>query len=238
MGATALIHGRKLLPALMLAAACTSTTRPVATRLPEMIFDLPALEPCATPTSLTEVAATMQALQPIIGRYPPVFTDAAHRAAVFAEWTDLRACAEALPADREPERRLYVLAEIYRQGHNMDVSEAASQCELNLQRCLDAFPESTLCNASASYFYLSIYPSPENLDRAEKSLSILRERAVPGYSEEAEAGFVFLEIFRLKPANARSQIDHYLELFPTTQRAAEFRKMRSGLGDQLELEER
>jgi hypothetical protein len=56
---------------------------------------------------------------------------------------------------------------------------------------------------------------------------VLRELAVPGADEEAEAGFIWLAIYRQQEAEASRLIDQYLLAFPGSSRAEMFRKIQS-----------
>jgi len=174
-------------------------------------------------------------LQPIIGRYPPRLRDEAHRQDVYEAWIDVVASAEGLGSEAPEEARLYLLAELYRQGHNLDVRGAAELADSNLGRCLDLFPRSRPCNLSASFFYLSIIPTAETLSKAERSLMALRREASPGFDEEAEAGFIFLYLQSRDVDRTRGQIERYLRLFPSSGRADDFRVMRDHLGPTIEL---
>lgn len=48
------------------------------------------------------------------------------------------------------------------------------------------------CHLSANYFYLSTTGIPSRLERAERSLTVLRELAAPQLEDDAEAGFIWL----------------------------------------------
>jgi hypothetical protein len=217
----------------LLLTGCTSKPPPGPHGLPEKTFELPAPRLCKRPLTGPEIGAELDALTSVIGRYPPRFVDEAHRESTYTRWAEAIACAEALPLDRHEEGRLFLLAELYRQGHNLDVIGAGEKAAYNVDRCLVAFPASTVCNTTASYLYLSVEPTEERLASAERSLATLRQLALPGYSDDAEAGFVFLYIYRRDPERVRGQIARYLELFPGTSRADDFRKIRDHLGEEI-----
>ena len=221
---------------LLLAAGCASRPPVGPHGLPEKIFDLSSGS-CTTRPSAAEASKRMTRLAAAIGHYPPTYEDEADRESIYAAWSALLLCAEALPGDRHAEDRHALLAELYRQGHNLDVRGAAGKAASNLQECLFEFPDSVACNLTASYFYLSVEPTPEHLAIAEHSLSVLREQALPGYSDDAEAGFVFLFLYRRDAAGARAQIARYLELFPNGARAGDFRRIRDHLGDEIRVRE-
>jgi len=228
--------GRRSACLLLLAAGCASRPPLGPHGLPEKIFDLPSGS-CTARPSAAEAGEKMTRLTAAIGHYPPTYKDEADRESIYAEWSALLLCAEALPAGRHAEDRFALLAELYRQGHNLDVRGAGERAASNLQECLVEFPDSVTCNLTASYFYLSVEPTPEHIAIAERSLTVLREQALPGYSDDAEAGFVFLFLYRRDEEGARAQIARYLELFPNGARAGDFRKMRDHLGGGIRVRE-
>lgn len=225
---------RTIAGALLLAvaiAACATPARTGPHGLPEKVFPPPHDTREYPRRSLAELEGAAVALYPVLGAYPPRFENAGHREQVYAVWVDLALDAEAIPRAQQPERRLFVLAEVYRLGHNLDVAGAGERADGYLNACLSRFPESSRCNRSAAWFYLSVVPTPARLAQAERSLTLLRRQAAPEVSENAEAGFVFLAIARRDVPGARAQIDRYLRLFPDSERANDLRRMRDRLGE-------
>jgi hypothetical protein len=144
---------------LLLLAGCASDPPLGRHGLPEKVFEMPVLGPCAAPPPPAALEVRVGMLQDVIGRYPPKYDSEAHREATYARWSEVLGCVEALPADRDAEKRLYLLAELYRQGHNMDVQGAAEKSAEALARCLDAFPASRA---------LSLFPATKRADDFRK----------------------------------------------------------------------
>ena len=185
----------------------------------------PAVLPVAT---FESVDADVAALQASIGRYPPVFKSEEHREETYTRWSRALVAARSLDtAGDRLERKLYLLSELYRQGHNLDVVGAAPEALTTVERCIEMYPRSRPCHLSASYFYLSTAGMPSRLERAERSLTVLRELAAPSLDDDAEAGFVWLALYREDGAEASRLIDRYLIAFPQSPRAEMFRKIQS-----------
>jgi len=228
---TRAIAGALLLAAVV--AGCATPTRTGLHGLPEKVFPPPRAAREYPRRSLAELEGAAVALYPVLGAYPPRFADARHREQVYAVWAELALDADAIPRGEQPERRLFLLAEVYRLGHNLDVTGAGERADGYLDACLSRYPESSRCNRSAAWFYLSVVPTPARLAQAERSLTLLRAQAAPEPSENAEAGFVFLAIARRDAPGARAQIDRYLRLFPDSARANDLRRMRDHLGEDI-----
>jgi len=205
----------------------------------ERTFELPDPTALAPERSFREVNEAVTAFQPLIGRYPPQIESEQDREVIYEAWSGILLSAQAWPEGegRDEEARLYLLAELYRQGHNLDVLGAAELADESLMRCLDLFPTSRACNLSASYFYLSVIHTSDVAKKAEKSLATLRSEAIPGYDEEAEAGYVFLHLYQRDTERAREQMERFIELFPESARAEDFRRMLPHVGKDLETRE-
>lgn len=200
----------------------------------EKAFELKSVTLEEPPKTFVELEREVRSLNFYIGGYPPRFASEAERETIYEKWLSLVAEAEAFAkVNAGSEKSLYLLSELYRQGHNMDVKGSAEKTIENLDVCLANNNRSVLCNLSASYFYLSI--GPKYLDKAERSLSILRQDFSPDLSEEVEAGYVFLYLFRQNVAMAREQIDSFIMNFPNSPRVSEFAKIKENLGESIEL---
>lgn len=175
-------------------------------------------------------------LSKYIGGYPPSFESEEERAAVYDKWLELKEAAEAHAAvTPDEEIGLYLLSELYRQGHNMDVPEAGQQAGRSLENCLLTYPESVKCHFSAMYFYLSV--GGTHLDQAEESLQFLKAYFDPDLDAEVEAGYVFLYLYQQDAALAKRQIDFYVQNFPDDSRAEVFSKIKDSLGDTIPVRE-
>lgn len=207
---------------------CTaSDTRPPH-GLSAKTFPMPAMPAGPPGASFASVDAEIAILQQSIGGYPPRFSSEGQRDAIYTRWANALLQARGLNGDGEHrEAKLYLLSELYRQGHNLDVQGSAPLAMETVERCIELYPRSRQCHLSASLFYLSVTGPPQRLDKAERSLIVLREEAAPRLDENAEAGFIRLAIARENRAEANRLIEQYLVAFPRSPRAETFRKFQT-----------
>jgi hypothetical protein len=167
-----------------------------------------------TPTrSKQALAAGIHRLNDPIGGYPPEFDSEAHRKEIYRSWSDLLTDARAYQATEGwTEENYHLLAELYRQGHNMDVAESAQEAEETIETCLAEYPGSKRCHFSSIYFYLSLPPS--FAPQAERSLTYLRAALAPKVDFNVERGFVVLYLYQQKLPEVVAQVDYCLAQFP------------------------
>jgi hypothetical protein len=200
------------------------------TRSQRVPLAMPEPEPGHTSArSADQIEADADALDPVLGHWPPQIADEAERSQVYARWRSLVLDARALKPEAVTEqRRLEILGEVYRQGHNLDVDDAAELADRTLQECLGLYPHSARCNWSLVYFDLSVAPASDRLDEIESSLRTLRtDRSRAERAVEAET--VLLRLFQGDRKGAVAQIDNYLTEFPDGQNAETFRDVRRKL---------
>lgn len=198
------------------------------------LASLPAPSPlkpqdCALPGPDPQVLLKqVDELNAVAGSYPPRLKNAAERQQVLQYWNQILIQAKTLrQQEGDSERALDLLAELYRQGHNLDVPGAAAETKGLLDLCLGKYPASTACNFSALYFYLSA--TPMMLDRVEASLKTLREEFGSKANPEVERAYVFFYIYGKRKDEAIAQIDHFLALFPENSQGDALRKVREAL---------
>lgn len=227
----------KILPVTLLICSCASQQQKIpGTNLVEKLFELspPILQ---TPTlTFREMEKQVGQFNKYIGSYPPSFASESEREDVYEKWLALVAEAEAFnSANPGTEKSLYLLSELYRQGHNMDVKGSAEKALKNLDSCLSGFEYSVACNFSASYFYLSI--GQEYLDKAQISLDVLKNYYAPDLNDEVEAGYVFLYLYRQNVPMAKKQINSFITNFPNSSRVPVFADIKESLGEKIEWKE-
>ena len=209
----------KLLAAGLL---CCTLSASAAEPLP-----MPAREAPANPATLGGLANRISELNRHIGSYPPRFADERQRNEVYGQWSEaLRQAWQFEDRMPQEESTFAVLADLYRQGHNLDVAGADRKAIDTLANCLARFPNSAKCHMTAAYFYLSINPS--YAPKGEASLLRLRELLKTHSNPEVERGLVFAYLYQQKTGAALAQLDHYLALVPDD---AQMRKLREGIAN-------
>lgn len=214
----------KLIPLIAAALFATAAAAQAPKALPQL--PMPPAVPAATPADIPDPAwlkAEHASLNEQIGSYPPKIDSVAQREFVHKRWS--RAIQKAWQLESAAPRdegTLALLAEFYRQGHNLDVAGAAQRADEVLQRCLQAYPDSRACHFSAGYFYLSVNPSL--VPKGEASLLRLREMFKPRVNPEVERGLVFAHVYLGRREEALKQVDYYLTLEPGAAWAVKLRE--------------
>jgi len=218
-----------LLSVLLYAAAACSAALAAETPL-----DMPVAQPGAPKLTIQEIEEAVENLNTYIGGYPPRLSSEQQRNQVYETWK--RALREARRQDKArpgSEQVLHLLAELYRQGHNLDVRTSADLAVETIDSCLARFPKSLGCNFSASYFYLSV--NPKYAPKGEQALLTLRGIFAPDVNIEVERGLVYAYVMQQRRADALKQIDYYLTLEPGADWALQFKR---GLEDgEIKLQE-
>lgn len=212
---------------ILIIASCVASADQYQ-RLPIKIFDMPTQEHSGMSRNVESLAKEIDQLNYKIGGYPPVFTSEMDREGVYLLWSNL--LADALVYQKESqssEMSLSLLAQLYRQGHNMDVRGAAESANLTIMNCLDIYPKSVPCHFESSYFYLQV--SPMNTKMASRSLKYLRKHFKKKLNEEVESGFVFLYLQTGKYRKATKQINYFFKQFPDSNRVEMFKQIKKGI---------
>lgn len=165
---------------------------------------------CLSPAhavTLEQLNRQMQQLNPSIGSYPPNFESAQQQQYVQHIWATTLAQAVELSTQQNPIPTdvLALLANLYRQGHNMDVEGMASKAHHTIQSCLARDLQHLGCNFAAAYFYLSV--NPQAAPMGEQALLRLRAHFAPTYNAEVERGLVFAYMFQKRQAETLKQLE-------------------------------
>ncbi|SHG98539.1 hypothetical protein SAMN05428948_2184 [Massilia sp. CF038] len=151
----------------------------------------------------------------ILGSYPPKLATAQERAKAFTLWEQALQQAWLIEKqDANSENTLFLLAEVYRQGHNLDVDGTAARAGETVDRCIAAYPDSVRCHFSAAYLYISLNPS--TLPKAMKSLERLRLLHAPRFNSEVERGIFFAHLYAGDKEKASKQLDYVESVNPAT----------------------
>lgn len=191
-------------------------------------LQMPSREAPMKSGTVGELRARIHDLNRYIGGYPPRIANDLQREEIYGQWTEALRQAwqieDQLPQD---ESTLAVLADLYRQGHNLDVSGADRKAIDTLDKCLAQYADSTRCHLAASFFYLSI--NPQYAPKGEASLLRLRELMKTKANPEIERGLVFAYMYQQKMEAALKQVDYYLTLVPSDEH---MRKVRDAIARQ------
>lgn len=176
----------------------------------------------APPAMSAEPQREVAALNQFIGSYPPHIKSAEERASVYKRWSGVLQGAWAIES-REPEAEatLALLADVYRQGHNLDVESTGGRAMRTVENCTSAYPNSIRCHFLASYIYLSA--NLRYAPKGEAALVRLRELFKPQVNAEVERGFIFAYLYQGKNEEAVEQIDYFLTLDPKAEWAKTLR---------------
>lgn len=197
---------------------CAAFSASAATPLP-----MPARAEPVKAGSMAELRGRVSDLNRFIGSYPPRIQNERQREEVYGQWTDvLRQAWQIENQMPQDEATLALLADLYRQGHNLDVSGADRKAIETLDKCLARYADSTKCHLTASYFYLSI--KPQYAPKGEASLLRLRELMKTHTNPDIERGLVFAYLYQQKMDLALKQVDHYLTLAPNDEHMRKVRE--------------
>lgn len=175
-----------------------------------------------SPIAYEELRAVSNGFNRFVGTWPSSFSSEAQRAELYTKWTHALQQAWVLEEkDKDSEKILFLLAELYRQGHNMDVIGAGDRANVVIERCLKSYPNSIDCHFSASYFYLSV--GPKFAPKGEASLLRLRSLFAPQVNKDVERGIVFAYLYQGRNEEALKQVEYFLRLDPSAEWAKKFR---------------
>ena len=164
-----------------------------------------------------------------IGMYPPRLYSENQRNIIYKKWIDLVSDAEYYLSLSQNEQILYLLADLYRKGHNMDVVDSSNHAIKNLQICLNKYPKSLSCHYTSVYLYLS--SGPDGLYKAEESLIFLRRHFAPELNSAVELAYITLYLHKRDAKNAKIQIEKFIDIFHNHQYAKLYKDILPALDD-------
>lgn len=172
----------------------------------------------------------IRSMNRVVGQYPTKLHSDEERAQIYKQWTEALLDARALRArDGETERSLWLLAELYRLGHNFDVTDAGQEAHSTVDRCLELFPASLSCHRSAYAFYLAISVTDQSLANAEASLEFVRGAVAPKVDQDVEESYAMLYYYQEQAKPAVAQIDKCLALYPKSVRREKLLQMKKDI---------
>jgi hypothetical protein len=165
------------------------------------------LSTTAHAATLEQLNRQMQQLNTSIGSYPPSFESSQQQQYVQYVWATTLAQAIELSTQQNlvSTDTLALLANLYRQGHNMSIEGMASKAHQTIQSCLAQDINHVGCNFAASYFYLSV--NPQAAPMGEQALLRLKAHFAPTYNAEVERGLVMAYLFQKRQADTLKQLE-------------------------------
>ncbi len=149
---------------------------------------------------------------------------------VVADWLTLRARADEASSAQPDDRRSWRLAAAtYALGASLAQVGAADRAAVAVGECLKRFPNDVDCHLLALDIFLT--HSPPDLERAEASMTRLRQQYGDGQLELIERGQVFLLLYHQQYPAARVHIERFLDWFPNSVHAPWMRAAREALGE-------
>jgi tetratricopeptide (TPR) repeat protein len=172
----------------------------------------PKLNPDSfTHLALNEIQSRADMLAETLGRYPLQFKRAEDRQGTYAVWSEVLAAAQAIEAkEGDSEPMAHVLAELYREGHNLDVQDCGERASAILELGLKKFPDSIPLNFEAAHYYLDVGKAIP----AESALIHLRVLLHTTEDIRIERPLLFAYLYQDKRSEALKQVDHCLEIQP------------------------
>ena len=182
------------------------------TNVEEKSLDLKLIEKKLVSRSLDQLIKEEASLNYYLGGYPPRFESEEMRDEIYGKWTELISDAEYYGKTSKDEKVLYLLADLYRQGHNMDVKGSGDLAIDNINLCLKKYPRSISCHFTSVYFNLSA--GPAYLDKGKESLDFLRKHYGSNLNSDVESGYVHFYLFKRDNQKAKKQIKKFIKIFP------------------------
>ena len=177
--------------------------------------------------SLAELDKHADEFNKQIGGYPPRLSGADERQEIYRAWSETLKEARATRArDGDSEAILRLLAELYRQGHNMHVAGASPEAHAIISEGLKKYPESTGLHFQAAYFFLQV--DPKYAPESEKALLKLRGLLKTDRNPEVERWLARAYVVEGRVEEAQKQVERCLSITPED---AELKKLKEGLKD-------
>jgi len=171
---------------------------------------------------LLELDRQIQELEIWLSDYPGQFESEKERRIVHARWfSAVERASVLMNVDLgNPEIQLRA-GMLYRQGHNLDIPEAASSAYSILSRCISLSPQHVECRYELARLFLS--SDARFAPAAEKLLLEARSLIAPAIRPEFEAALANAFFKQGQRSSALRQIDRYLTLVPDDVKAQRFR---------------
>lgn len=171
---------------------------------------------------LIELDRQITGLEMWLGTYPPEFASEKERRKVHARWfAAIERATVLLNVDLDNPELFLRAGMLYRQGHFLDIPDAANSAYGSLDRCMTLARDHVECRYELARLLLA--SSRLYAARAEQLLIEARELIQPAIRPEFEAALAKAYLAQGRRSAALRQIDHYLSLRPGDLEAQRFR---------------
>lgn len=212
---------------LLVAAGCR-------TPVDEFSGTIPGIDPndVELTRELHQLDAEINDLEAWLGRYPARFESQKERSTVHARWAlALKNSLVLMNVDLQNPELFARTGNLYRQGHNLDIPEAARAAYNALSRCIALARDHVECRYHLARLFLA--SAPRFATNAEQLLLRARSLIAPQLRPEFEAALASAYLAQGRRSAALRQIDLYLDLRPGDLEAQRFR---SGLINEAQAE--
>ena len=204
------------LTSLILAPLISAAT-PTEPRLQanaEQAFSMPDLQQeISTEYTFEQLKEEQRKLNRALGGYPASFFMANHKKQVYQKWTEiLIATAKFQPSNKqEASDRVYLLGELFRNGHNMNIAGSTEEADKAISTCLHYEPESIRCQFSAALFYMTV--NEQFFPEVEQQLATLKQYYGEDRNADVEIAYAYYYVYSDQYDLAVEQIDLVLSEF-------------------------
>ena len=203
------------------------------TNVEEKSFELRVIDKKSSSRGIEGLIADCTYLNYYIGGYPPRFSSEKERDDIYSKWTELISEAEYWAKIEKNEKTLYLLADLYRQGHNMDIIGSGDLAINNINLCLNKYPKSIPCHFTSMYFNLSA--GEAFLGKGKESLDFLREYYGANKNPDIEAGYIHYYMLMRDNESAKEQIKRFIKIFPKHRDGKFFEDILPALDNKIEI---
>ncbi len=169
--------------------------------------------PARDANRFAQVDAQLDALRPVLRGHPPEVTSARQQRDVTRQWRKAEVVLKdelgRAPNSPQLHRRI---GELYRFGHNLELTGAGSQCVAHLERAIALKPDYVEAHLELGVFYTDAGPEWARLGEAHLKKAIAF--SAPSPLPRAWRALTFSYYYQGKFAKSASASDRYLRMAP------------------------
>ncbi|BCE03777.1 hypothetical protein [Marinicellulosiphila megalodicopiae] len=169
-------------------------------------MDMPVFED-PTAMSVDQLRSEIPKLNRALGANPPSFFNVNHKNQIYKQWSEYLGAALILQPKSKDEatEKVHILATLFVQGYNLNVTGMAVKAHEAIQFCLKVAPESSECKLLSAMFYMSA--DATKLEEVKQTLFALREQYGKHKNAEVEIALAYYHIYANDHKAALEQID-------------------------------